>query len=128
MSSVSGRHFSHYKTGAKLALISHLHALKTSIALAKVISFDVVRQTLLSAGEASVDAAICYDSMAHAIASSTCQAFGVPAEAVHSMLATIEDMKYYLRTAYGESKNFRGNKIAVKFQGLCQGNGASPAA
>ena len=43
------------------------------------------------------------------------------------MLTTIENMKYYLRTAYGDSKNFRGHKIAVKFQGLCQGNGAAPA-
>ena len=64
---------------------------------------------------ASVDAANCYNSMVHVITSLTCQAFGVPAEAVHSMLTAIEDMKYYLRTAYGDSKNFRGHKIAVKF-------------
>ena len=32
-SSVSGLHFSHYKAGAKSDLISHLHALKTSVAL-----------------------------------------------------------------------------------------------
>ena len=43
------------------------------------------------------------------------------------MLYTIEDMKYYLRTAYGDSKNLRGHKISVKFQGLCQGNGATPS-
>ena len=29
--------------------------------------------------------------------------------------------------AYRDSKNFRGHKIADKFQGLCQGNGAAPA-
>ena len=43
------------------------------------------------------------------------------------MLSTIEEMKYYLITAYRDSKNYRGNKISVKFQGLCQGNGAAPA-
>ena len=32
-SSVLGRHFSHYKAGAKSALISHLHAFKTSVAV-----------------------------------------------------------------------------------------------
>ena len=32
-----------------------------------------------------------------------------------------------MRTAYGDSKRFRGSKIRVKFQGLCQGNGAAPA-
>ena len=43
------------------------------------------------------------------------------------MLSTIKEMKYYLRTAYRESKNYRGHRISVKFQGLCQGNGAAPA-
>ena len=28
-----------------------------------------------------------------------------------------------MRTAYRDSKNYRGNKISVKFQGLCHGNG-----
>ena len=73
--------------------------------LAKVIFQDVVRQTRLKAGLASVDAANCYDSVTHAIASLVFQAYGVPEEAVQSMLSTIEDMKYYLRTAYRDSKN-----------------------
>ena len=95
--------------------------------LAKVLFFDIVRQTRLTAGQSSVDAANCYDSVAHTIASLVFQSFGVPEEAVQSMLTTIEEMKYFLRTAYGDSKNFRGSKIEVKFQGLCQGNGAAPA-
>ena len=43
------------------------------------------------------------------------------------MLTAIQEMKYFLRTAYGDSKNFRGSTIQIKFQGLCQGNGAAPA-
>ena len=82
---------------------------------------------MLTSGIASVDAANCYDSVAHAIASLVFQAYGVPEELVQSMLSTIEEMKYYLRTAYGESKNYRGHKISVKFQGLCQWNGNAPA-
>ena len=62
--------------------------------LAKVIFNDAVRQTRLSAGVSSVDAANCYDSVAHATASLTFQAFGVPKEAVHSMLTAIEEMKF----------------------------------
>ena len=73
-----------------------------------------------------VDAANFHDIVAHAIASLLFQAYGVPEEAVQTMLSTIEEMKYYLRTAYGDSKNFRGHKISVKFQGLCQGNGSAP--
>ena len=95
--------------------------------LTKVMFNDVVRQTRLSAGVGSVDAANCYNSIAHAIASLIFQAYGVPEEAVHSMLTAIEETKYYLRTVYGDSKNFRGHKTSVKVQGLCQGNGAAPA-
>ena len=36
-------------------------------------------------------------------------------------------MKYYLRTKYEDFKNFRGHKIIVRFQGLCQDNGTAPA-
>ena len=88
--------------------------------LSKVLLFDVVRQSRLSAVLSSVDAANYYDSVAHAIAALTFRAFGVPKEAVQVMLKTIEDMKYFLRTAYGDSKRFKGSKIRVKFQGLCQ--------
>ena len=42
-------------------------------------------------------------------------------DAVQTMLQTIEKMKYFLRTAYGNSKRFRGSKIGLRFQGLCQG-------
>ena len=43
------------------------------------------------------------------------------------MLTAIQDMKYFLRTACGDSTEFAGSTIEVKFQGLCQGNGAAPA-
>jgi len=204
-SSESGLHFGHYKAGAQSPIISHLHALKASLAmrkgialnrwsrglsvmlekmygctlvsklraillmeadfnftnkvvfgvrmmdnvrkhgympeeiyseqgktaddgtLAKVLFYDIVRQSRLSAGLASIDAANCYDSIAHAIASLVFQAFGVPEGAVESMLTAIQEMKYFLRTAYGDSTDFVGSSIEVKFQGLCQGNGAAPA-
>ena len=96
-------------------------------ALAKVLFYDIVRQFRLSAGISSVDAANCYDSIAHAIASLIFQAMGVPIEGVAAMLEAIQDMKYFLRTAYGDSKDFANSRIEVKYQGLCQGNGAAPA-
>ena len=55
------------------------------------------------------------------------QSFGVPLEAVESMLTEIEEMKCFLQTEYGDSKNFSGSTINLKFQGLCQGSGAAPA-
>jgi hypothetical protein len=96
-------------------------------ALAKILFYDIVRQCRLPAAISSVDAANCYDSIAHAIASLIFQACGVPVEGVEAMLSAIQDMKYFLRTAFGDSRNFRGSKIEVKYQGLCQGNGAAPA-
>ena len=96
-------------------------------ALSKVLFYDIVRQSRLLAAIGSVDAANCYDSVAHAIASLIFQAMGVPVEGAEAMLEAIQDMKYFLRTAYGDSTNFANSKIEVKYQGLCQGNGAAPA-
>ncbi len=47
--------------------------------------------------------------------------------AVSAMLGMIQEMKFFLRTAYGDSKMFAGSSIEIKTQGLGQGNGASPA-
>jgi hypothetical protein len=55
------------------------------------------------------------------------QSFGVEDTAVAAMLETIQEMKFFLRMAYGDSTNFAGSTIEVKMQGLGQGNGASPA-
>ncbi len=80
-----------------------------------------------------VDADNCYDRIAHPIASLAFQAFGVPKPAIDSMLTTIQDMKFYLRTGYGDSEGYAGGARPgeidpIKTQGMCQGNGASPAA
>ncbi len=44
-----------------------------------------------------------------------------------AMLEMIQEMKFFLRTAFGDSKEFSGWTIEVKTQGLGQGNGISPA-
>ena len=43
------------------------------------------------------------------------------------MLTTIQEMRYFLRTAYGDSTRCANSTVEVKYQGLCQGNGAAPA-
>jgi hypothetical protein len=62
------------------------------------------------------------------MASLVFQAFGVPITAVESMIATIENMKFFLQTGYGDSMSFAGGGLSIKTQGMCQGNGASLAA
>jgi hypothetical protein len=67
------------------------------------------------------------------MASMVFQSFGVLALAIESMLATIQNMKFFLHTGYRDSANYAGGKSKdvedpVKTQGMCQGNGAAPAA
>ena len=95
--------------------------------LTKILAYDIIRQSRRPAGIASVDADNCYDRIAHAIASLVFQAFGVPQTAAESMLTTIQEMKFFLRTGFGDSTNFATSSLEIKTQGLCQGNGAAPA-
>ncbi len=74
---------------------------------------------------ASVNASNCYNRIAHVIASLVFQAFGIPESAIESMLGMSENMKFFLRTRFGDSKRFAGGGISVKVQELAQGNGAS---
>jgi hypothetical protein len=101
--------------------------------LSKIIIFDIARQLRRPMGLALVDANNCYDRIAHPMASMVFQAFGVPTGPIRSMLTTLQEMRFFLRTGYGDSTGYvGGNKglsiTAVKNQGMCQGNGASPAA
>jgi hypothetical protein len=95
--------------------------------LAKTLFYNIVRQTRSPAAIASVDASNCYDRIAHAMASLIFQSFGVEDTAVAAMLEMIHEMKFLLRTAYRDSKDFTGLSIEIKTQGLGQGNRASPA-
>ena len=79
--------------------------------LTKVLLYDIVRQRRVPVGIASVDAANCYNRVAHSIASLVFQSFGVGEKSVTAMLEAIEEMKFYLRTAYGDSKDFAGSIV-----------------
>ncbi len=101
--------------------------------LSKILLYDIVRQLWRSTGLASVDANNCYNWVAHPMASMVFQSFGMPKPAIESILTTIQDMKSYLRTGYGDSTGYAGGSndpsgVTRKTQGMCQGNGAAPAA
>ena len=85
----------------------------------KVSFYDIVRQSRRPAGLASIDADNCFDRIAHPIASMIFQALGVPIPAVQYMLSTIQDMKFFLRTGYGDSKEFASAMGDIKTQGMC---------
>jgi hypothetical protein len=100
--------------------------------LSKKLFFDIVQQSRQPAGLAAVDADNCYNRIAHPMASMIFQAVGVPTPAIKSMLSMIQNMKFYLRMGYKDSQDYAGGETTdeidqVKPQGMCQGNGASPA-
>ena len=43
------------------------------------------------------------------------------------MITAIYEIKYFLRTAYRDTKNVSGSTTELKFQGLCQGSEVDPA-
>ena len=94
--------------------------------LHQVLAYDIARQKRAPLIVASVDAAQCYNRIAHAVAALTLRALRVPESAVRCMLQPIRDMEFYIRTAFGESDTFAGGAANPK-QGACQGNAAAPA-
>ncbi len=74
--------------------------------LAKTLFYDIVHQSCSAAAISLVDASNCYNQIAHAMASLIFQSFGVKSTAVLSMLEAIQEIKFFLQTAYGDSKTF----------------------
>jgi hypothetical protein len=97
------------------------------LGLARVLFYDIVQQLKVPAGLASVDAANCYDRVAHAISSMIFQAFDTSANTCKSIHSAIQDVQFFLRTAFGDSSKSVGSHLDLKTQGYMQGNGATPA-
>ena len=77
--------------------------------------YDISCQSRVTAALSSIATVNCYGSIAHVIVSLVSQVPGVPIERVESMLTAIKNMRYFLRTAYGDSKRFAGTSIDIKF-------------
>ena len=68
----------------------------------------------------------CYDRVAHPPISVALQGWGVPKEAMCTMLIALQIMQFFLFTGFGESKQSYGGALVNPNQGLHQGNGAAP--
>jgi hypothetical protein len=86
--------------------------------LAKMLFYDIAQQTCALAAIALVDPSNCYNWIAHAMASLIFQSFGVESTAVLARLETIQEMKFFLRKAYRDSKTLAGLTIKIKTQGV----------
>jgi len=98
------------------------------VSLDRCLIGDISRQRKSTLAITSVDCLTCYDSVGHAPASIACQRLGAPPSVLCTIFQTIQLMKFFLRTAYGDSEEFYGGgRSTLPFQGVCQGNGAGPA-
>jgi hypothetical protein len=101
--------------------------------LSKGLFYKIVQQLRHPAGLALVDANKCYNRIAYSMVSMVFQSFSVPTSTIESILTTFQNMKFYLRTGYGDSNGCAGGIVDSsgdegKTHGMCQGNGAAPAA
>jgi hypothetical protein len=84
--------------------------------LAKALFYNIACQLRIPAAIASVNASNCYDHIAHAMAILIFQSFGIKDMAVMAMLEMIQEMKFFLRMAFGDSRDFAGSTIEMKTQ------------
>jgi hypothetical protein len=96
--------------------------------LNKKLSFDILRQAKRPGALCSNDAKGCYDRIVHSVASLCLQRAGIPKAPIISMFTTLQKLRHYVRTAYGDSETFflASDIHPVAFQGVGQGNGAGP--
>lgn len=89
---------------------------------------DISRQLRHPMAIAAVDADQCYDRINHIIMSLVLLAVVGCAGAVAALLRPIQTMRFFQRTAWGDSSLFMGGRGRARpLHGLCQGNGAAPA-
>jgi hypothetical protein len=73
--------------------------------LAKTLFYDIVCQLRVPAAIALVNASNCYDRIAHAMVLLIFESFCVAETAVMTMLETIQEMKFFLRTVFRDKGN-----------------------
>ena len=78
--------------------------------LHQILTYDIARQTKAPMLVASVDAAQCYDRIAHSIAGLACQASGVPTSSVRSMLKLMREMEFLSGLRSASQKIMLGEK------------------
>jgi hypothetical protein len=97
-------------------------------AVHKRLSFDIIQQTRINGALCSNDAKSCYDRIIHSVACLAYRRLGFPYPPVECMFKKIQKMKHHIRTMFGDSAFTMSSEGSfIPFQGVLQGNGASPA-
>ena len=93
--------------------------------LVKVLFLDHLRITKQAGSFTMNDLMQCFDRMSHGSVALASRRLGAGPRVIQSMLHTIQNMKHFIRTAYGDSRDFYGQDKINPLQGGGQGNGAS---
>jgi hypothetical protein len=95
--------------------------------LNKQLTFDLLRIKKKMGAICANDAKACFNRIVHSVASLAMQCQGVPPGPIICMFTTIQNLKHYVCTIYGDSLlSFGGTIWTVPIQGVGQGNGAGP--
>ena len=94
-------------------------------ALVKVLFFDHLRVSKTPGTLTMNDLMQCFDRMTHNACAIATRRFGVNPYVVQSMIYTIQKMRHFIRTAYGDSRRSYGDDNINPLQGGGQGNGAA---
>ena len=77
-------------------------------ALVKRLYYDALRMSRTNGFLCSNDAKACYDRILHSVASLAMQRIGMPLAPIQCLFQTLQDMKHYIKTSYGISKDSYG--------------------
>jgi len=94
-----------------------------SAVMTKMFICDMARIHHHNAVFEGCDFADCCDRIAH-VAGISLRAWGVPQPAINILLKTMETMRYFLWTGFGESKQSYGGTHEQRLAGYGQGNAA----
>ena len=95
-------------------------------AMHKVLILDHFRIMRVGGVCMSSDLMNCYDRMVHSVGSLSMQTMGVPTQAIQCLSSTVQRMRNFVRTAYGDSDHYYGEDENDLLQGGGQGNPAAP--
>ena len=95
-------------------------------AIQKILIFDLMRIKRCAGVCFANDLMACYDWMAHVPSSLALRFLGVPPRAVECMSTTIQQMRHYIRTAYGDSDHYYGGDVDNLLEGGGQESPVAP--
>ena len=88
------------------------------VAVLRILFFGYVRKQISNTVLVYYDTSSCYDYSEHNVSSLTDEALYIPLTAIICCLKLIQEIKFYLRNYFGDSKGSYSGIMMHTFQGL----------